>query len=146
MDFSRMAKAVDELAAKVDQRVIVQSGHTRYDYKNAEHFGFCTRREMLRYFRQADLLILQGGWGAISEAMEMGKRIVVIPRREGEEHIHDQFQLVRKLHELGCIVGVFDERDLLQRVEEAYTHHFVQLSKGDAESLIRAKLEEWFLL
>lgn len=34
------------------------------------------------------------------------KRIVVIPRYDKTEHIHDQFQLIRKLDKLGCVIGV----------------------------------------
>lgn len=144
MDFSRMAEAVDNLAEKIEEEVIVQTGHTDYAYKCAHAFKFCTKGEMQSYIDKASLLILQGGWGAISEAMEKNKRIVVIPRYDKLEHIHDQFQLVRKLDELGCVIGVFDEKELPQKVKEAYSFHFKLLQKGDAESLIKKKLKEWF--
>lgn len=92
------------------------------------------------------MVILQGGWGAISEAMEMKKRIVVMPRHNHTEHIHDQFQLVRKLDSMGCIVGVFHEKDLPDKMEQARNHIFQPLQKGNAESLIENKLREWFEL
>ena len=76
--------------------------------------------------------------------MEKKKRIVVIPRHDKVEHIHDQFQLVRKLDQLGCVIGVFDEKELPQKVKEAYSFHFKSLQKGNAERLIRKKLTEWF--
>lgn len=145
MDFSRMAKAVDELAAVVEDEIVVQTGYTDYPYKYAHAFKFCTKDEMQDYIDKADLLILQGGWGAISEAMEKKKRIVVIPRYDKTEHIHDQFQLIRKLDELGCIIGVFDEKELPQKVKEAYSFHFRSLEKGNAETLIEGKLKEWFI-
>lgn len=110
--FNRMAKAVDEWAAITKEEVIVQTGYTDYPYKHAKAFKFCTKEQMKGYISRADILILQGGWGAISEAMELRKRIVVIPRYDKVEHIHDQFQLIRKLDTLGCVLGVFDERDL----------------------------------
>ena len=99
---------------------------------------------MQQYIAQADILILQGGWGAISEAMEQHKRIVAIPRYNKTEHIHDQFQLIRKLDSLGCVIGVFDEKNLLSAVERAKTFDFKQLQKGNAENIIRRKLQEWF--
>lgn len=144
MDFVRMAKAVDAFAAECDERVIVQTGYTRYDYKHARAFDFCTKDEMRQYISEADVLILQGGWGAISEAMELGKRIVVIPRHDVTEHIHDQEQLIRKLDALGCVIGVFDERNLADAVERARTFNFQKLPKGNAESIIREKLKAWF--
>ena len=144
MAFERMARAVDVFAATVDEEVVVQTGHTRYKYKNARSFDFCTKDEMQTYIDRASILILQGGWGAISEAMEKRKRIVVIPRYDKTEHIHDQFQLIRKLDSLGCVIGVFDEKDLPDAVEKARTFDFEQMPKGNAETLIREKLEEWF--
>ena len=144
MPFMRMAKAVDDYAAKIDEEVIVQTGFTNYLYKYAKAFDFCTKDEMQQYIAQADILILQGGWGAISEAMEQHKRIVAIPRYNKTEHIHDQFQVIRKLDSLGCVIGVFDEKNLLSAVERAKTFDFKQLQKGNAENIIRRKLQEWF--
>lgn len=145
MPFERMAKAVDEFAAKTEDQVIVQTGHTHYLYNNIEKsFDFCTKEEMQKYIADADVLILQGGWGAISEAMEKKKRIVVMPRYDKTEHIHDQFQLIRKLDSLGCVIGVFDETKLADAVEKAKSFSFKYLEKGNAETLIRQKLQEWF--
>ena len=144
MPFTRMAKAVDDYAAKIDEEVIVQTGFTNYLYKYAKAFDFCTKDEMQQYIAQADVLILQGGWGAISEAMEQHKRIVAMPRYNKTEHIHDQFQLIRKLDYMGCLIGVFDEKDLPSAVEKAKTFDFKQLKKGNAENIVRQKLQEWF--
>lgn len=146
MPFYRMAKAVDKWAATTDEKIVVQTGYTDYEYKNIENiFRFCTKDEMQRYIDEADILILQGGWGAISEAMEKKKRIVVIPRYDKTEHIHDQFQLIRKLDSLGCVIGVFDEKDLAEKIEEAKTFDFKQIKKGNAQTIIESKLKEWFL-
>lgn len=144
MPFIRMAKAVDEFAATCGDEVIVQTGYTDYPYKHAKSFKFCRKEEMLQYISKADILILQGGWGAISEAMDQHKRIVVIPRYDKIEHIHDQFQLIRKLDSLGCVIGVFDEKCLLDAVAKAKTFDFKQIQKGNAENLILDKLSEWF--
>ena len=144
MPFLRMAKAVDEFAATCSEEVIVQTGYTDYFYKSAKAFKFCTKEEMQEYISQANVLILQGGWGAISEAMEQHKRIVVLPRYDKTEHIHDQFQLIRKLDSLGCVIGVFDEGKLSTAVQKAMNFEFKQLDKGDAESIIRQKIIEWF--
>lgn len=144
MPFVRMARAVDGWAAESGEEVVVQTGYTPYDYRYAKAFTFCTKDEMQEYINKADILILQGGWGAISEAMEKRKRIVVMPRYDGKEHIHDQFQLIRKLDSMGCVIGVFDEKDLPSAVERARTFCFRQLPRGDAESIIKQKLKEWF--
>lgn len=144
MPFYRMAKAVDEWAATTDKEVVVQTGYTDYPYKNVKSFDFCTKPEMQKYMEEAEILILQGGWGTISEAMEKGKRIVVMPRHDKTEHIHDQFQLIRKLDSLGCVIGVFDEKELPTKIQQAYAFEFMQIKKGNAEQLIISKLSEWY--
>ena len=144
MPFYRMAKAVDEFAATTEEEVVVQTGYTDYEYKYAKAFKFCTKEEMLNYILKANMLILQGGWGAISEAMEMRKKIVVIPRYDKTEHIHDQFQLIRKLDSLGCVIGVFDEKDLPEAIKRADSFDFKQIEKGHAELMIREKINSWF--
>lgn len=145
MPFYRMAKTVDEWAATTDEKIVVQTGYTDYEYKNIKNiFRFCTKDEMQKYINEANILILQGGWGAISEAMEKKKRIVVIPRYDKTEHIHDQFQLIRKLDSLGCVIGVFDEKDLAEKIEKAKTFDFKQIEKGNAQSLIEETLRKWF--
>ena len=144
MPFRRMAKAVDEFASHCDEEVIVQTGYTDYDYQHAHAFKFCTKDEMQKYIADADILILQGGWGAISEAMEQRKRMVVMPRHDKTEHIHDQFQLVEKLDALGCVIAVLDENDLPKAIERAKLYDFKQMKKGNAENTIREALNNWF--
>jgi len=144
MPFYRMAKAVDEFASRCKEEVVVQTGFTDYNYTYARAFKFCTREEMQKYISEATVLILQGGWGAISEAMELHKRMVVIPRHDKTEHIHDQFQLVEKLDALGCVIAVHDESKLYEAVEKAMTFDFKGIAKGKAEGIIRNVLESWF--
>jgi UDP-N-acetylglucosamine transferase subunit ALG13 len=144
MPFIRMAKAVDEWAKSSKEEVLVQTGYTKYNYQYAKAFDFCTKEEMQSFIEKASILILQGGWGAISEAMERNKKIVVIPRHDKTEHIHDQFQLIRKLDAMGCVIGVFDEKDLPDKMNEANYFKFQCLKRGNAELLIKAKLKEWF--
>ena len=63
--------------------------------------------------------------------MEKRKRIVVTPRYDKTEHIHDQFQLIRKLDNLGCVIGVFDEKELPAAVEKARSFEFKLIEKGE---------------
>lgn len=107
MPFERMAQAVDRFAATCEEEVIVQTGWTDYNYKHvAKAFKMCTKDEMAQYQKEASILIMQGGWGSICESMEMGKRMVIIPRYDVTEHIHDQFQLIRKLDEIEVVLNV----------------------------------------
>lgn len=108
-EFKRMAKALDEYAySSTDDEFIVQTGYTNYIFENITHyFNFCSKEKMQQLINDADLLILQGGWGGICEAVDKKKKVIVIPRINGPEHIHDQSQVVRKMEQLGCVIGVY---------------------------------------
>ncbi len=144
-DFSRLAKAVDDYAGTVDYEFIVQTGVTCYPFKHiVKYFDYCSKDVMSDYMDSADVLILQGGWGGMEEAIDAGKRIVAVPRIEGVEHIHNQEQLVRKLDAMGCVIGCFDVDTLAACVEKALTFRFMPLKKGLANTVISDCLKAWF--
>ncbi len=145
-DFSRLARAIDEVAKdNVEYDVIVQTGITDYKFQNIRnYFDYCPKDRMEQLIDWADILILQGGWGGIEEAVDKGKHCVVVPRIEGIEHIHNQEQLVRKLDSLGCIIGCFDINTLSDCIKNAKNMIVKSLDKGDATDIINSSLKEWF--
>ena len=144
-DFSRVARALDLYAMTSRERIIVQYGHTHYTFQYAEGKQFIDHNELIDKMKLAELVVLQGGWGTISEALFLGLKIVAVPRRCPEEHNHDQGELVKKLEQLGCVVGVYDENDLPAKIELARTFEFKELKRGNALPTIEAKLKEWGL-
>lgn len=142
--FNRLVKAADNYAeSHKDEAVIIQKGVSDYKCKAAESFDFCPKDEMSRYIEKADIIVMQGGWGAMQEAIDDGRRIVAVPRIEGVEHIHDQEQVVRKLESLGCVIGVYDIADLPSAIECAKTFDFKPLQRGNA-LIIGKALKAWF--
>lgn len=135
LSFTRMAKAVDEFAKNSDEEVLVQIGNTVYDFKYANTVKFLTHDSMLDVMSHASILILSGGWGTISEASQLGKRIVAMPRR-ADEHNHPQEEVVRKLEEMGVVVACYDEKELPTMVEKARTYDFKPILRGSAAKVI----------
>lgn len=143
--FNRLAKGIDDYAAITDEQIIVQAGVADYKMVHVTKcFDYCPKDEMNGYMNEADLLVMQGGWGGMEEAIDLGKRIVAVPRIEGDEHIHNQEQLVRKLESLGCVVGCYDIKDLPVCIEKAKTYDFKPLKKGVATGIIAEALRQWF--
>ena len=143
-DFSRMAKAADDFAATTDERIVVQTGYTHYEFKNIEeYFDFCPKDRMQQLMDEADILVLQGGWGGIGEAVDKGKRVIVMPRRNGIEHVHDQGQVAKKMEELGCVLSCFDEGKLSLIIDMARTYQFKPLQRGSAKIVVDT-LMRWY--
>lgn len=69
MSFIRMAHAIDEFAKESEEDVFVQVGNTRYEFKYARIVKFLEHEEMVDAMRRASIVVLQGGWGTISEAI-----------------------------------------------------------------------------
>ena len=87
--FDRLVKAADNYAeSHKNETVIIQKGVSDYKCEAAESFDFCPKDEMSHYIEKADIIVMQGGWGAMQEAIDDGRRIVAVPRIEGVEHIH----------------------------------------------------------
>ena len=142
--FDRLVKAADDYASShKNEIVIVQKGVSTYDCRTAQSFDFCSKEKMSRYMEEADIIVMQGGWGAMQEAIDKGYRIVAVPRIEGLEHIHDQEQVVRKLDSLGCIIGVYDIKDLPSAIEKAQNCNFKPLKRGNAQ-ILKFTLDKWF--
>lgn len=141
--FDRLIKAADDYAAKTNERVLIQRGVSTYHCQNAEDFDFCPKEKMSQLLAEADIIVMQGGWGAMCECIDKGKRVIAVPRIEGVEHIHDQEQVVRKLDSLGCIIGLYDVKGLAEAIEKARTFLFKPLKRGKADIIID-KLNDWF--
>lgn len=139
--FTRMAKAVDELAKIIDEEVIVQKGNTQYDFHYAKTVDFLEHDALQKMLQEASIVILQGGWGTIAEAIGLGKRIVSVPRRVGQECNHPQEEVVRHLEGLGCLIGCYDEQKLPELVEKARAFDPKPLQKGNASGVINAFLK-----
>lgn len=138
--FLRMAEALEKLAQETEEEVIVQSGYTKYDYKVCHDVQFMDKNTFYDHLKKCTVAILQGGWGSISEASDMGVRIVAFPRRMGVEHHHDQFQLVRALDDLGICLGCYDETKLPELIEKAKTYQFLPIKRGSAAEIVNSFL------
>lgn len=137
MSFDRMAKAVDKFAKISEEEVYVQTGHTKYQFKYAKTVNFMDHEELLNTLKKASLVILQGGWGTIAESVALGKKVISIPRRVGQECNHPQEEVVRHLEEMGCLIGCYDERQLPEMVEKAKTFIPKQIPKGSAKKVLQ---------
>lgn len=136
MTFYRMAQAINDLAEQSTERILVQTGNTDFCFKNVDTVKFLTHEDMINKMKEASIVLLQGGWGTISEAISLNKRIVSIPRRVGQECNHPQEEVVRYLEDCGCLLGCYDTKDLYKIIQKARTFKFKPLLRGDSTEII----------
>lgn len=118
--FDRLVKPLDELAGKRGWDVFVQLGHTRYEPVHCRFERFVERDTLMRMVEEAELVITQGGYGSIRDALQFDKPILAVPRypelHEAPDH---QDEMVRAMEQQGYLIGVYDVAHLEAAIERA---------------------------
>lgn len=100
-DFSRFIRPVDEMAEKIEEKVIVQLGETKYIPKHCEHILAMDDVEFNRYLSEASVVLAHAGAGTVLNAIKYERPLVIVPRRQHfEEHIDDhQLQISKYIQQ-----------------------------------------------
>ena len=123
--FLRLAKAADEYAAKSGEEIFIQTGYTKYSPINAKFKDFLCKQEIMNKISKADIIVTQGGFGAIADCLRAGKKVVAVPRKpELKESPDYQEELVKELEKLGRLKGVYNINQLAKIIEEAKKEKF----------------------
>lgn len=120
--FHRLLEKIEELIreGKIKEEVIVQAGGTKFTSDNMKIFDLIPKKELEEYIRKANIVITHGGVGSIILSLEMGKKVIAVPRQKRyEEHVNDhQIQIVENMDSRGYIKGVQDLGELGKTIEE----------------------------
>lgn len=118
--FDRLVKPLDELVGNRGWDVFVQLGHTRCEPVHCRFERFVERDTLMRMVEEAELVITQGGYGSIRDALRYDKPIVAVPRypslHEAPDH---QDEMVRAMEQQGYLIGVYDVAHLEAAIERA---------------------------
>ncbi|CAM5321599.1 hypothetical protein AFEL58S_00782 [Afipia felis] len=118
--FDRLIRTIDEWAgANGRTDIFAQTGPSDYRPRNIRAERFIDATEFRERVEAASLVISHAGMGSIITALELGKRIIVMPRRAsfGEHRNDHQLATARRFAEQGAIVVVFSEQELVDRLD-----------------------------
>lgn len=117
LPFDRLVHAVDRWAAS-EQRadVFAQIGDSKAPPRYMAWERFLTPADFKQRAQQADVMVGHAGMGTIFTASELGKRLVVMPRRLhlGEIRNDHQWATVHRIATLHGITAATDEHELLE--------------------------------
>lgn len=125
LDFTRLVKAMDELAPALGEEMVVQVGFTRYRPKNAARVvEFLDLPSYDDHVRRASVVVAQGGIGGILTCLQYGTPMIVVPRlpEHGELEDDHQREIRRIVEELGIgslVQYVEDVKDLPDAIRRA---------------------------
>jgi UDP-N-acetylglucosamine transferase subunit ALG13 len=122
MSFDRLVHAVDEWAGLHGRTdVFAQIGQSDYRPKYIKVVQLMDPPEFRELVRSASLVVAHAGMGSIITALELGKVIVVMPRREhlGETRSDHQLATAKHFEQLANIVVAYDELELPSKIDHA---------------------------
>ena len=122
LPFDRLIKAVDQWAARNNRSdVFAQIGpENAYRPRHIQWAHFVAAPECRRWVERADLVVSHAGMGTIISALELGKPLIVMPRRcDLHEHRNDhQSATVARLGARASVKVALDSDSLEKSLDE----------------------------
>ena len=115
-EFSRLLQEIENLIeiGAIKERVIVQSGYTKYKTDKMKIFDMISSEELDNLMNDADIVITHGGVGSIIRALKKNKKVIAVPRlHKFGEHVNDhQRQIVEVFSSKNYLIGVQNVEDI----------------------------------
>lgn len=120
--FLRLIEKMDEIAGKLDEKIVMQIGYTKYKPRNAEYFDFKSYQEIKELCRKSKVVVCHGGIGSIITALETETPVITFPRKKeyGETPDDHDFETIEALLKEGLVKVVYnlDElEDALKKID-----------------------------
>ncbi|MFK7897284.1 MAG: glycosyltransferase [Myxococcota bacterium] len=146
MSFDRMIGWVDDWAeAQGRTDLVAQIGPTENLPKHLTVLPFMDPPAFRTQVAEADLIIAHAGMGSIINALELGKPIVVIPRRAALEETRNDHQVAtaRRLASEGLVVSAESPEELARCIAEIEAKETGAKIAGEANASLIARLREF---
>jgi UDP-N-acetylglucosamine transferase subunit ALG13 len=120
MPFDRLVRAVDKWALlRRRDDVFAQIGPTELKTNHISVTRFIDPQEFRRRVSDANIIVAHAGMGSIITALELGKPIIVMPRRGDLMETRNDHQLAtaKQFQQSGRIAVAMDEQELMERLD-----------------------------
>jgi len=132
--FDRLIQKMDEIAGKIDEKVIMQIGNTKYKPVNVEYFEFAEYSKIQKLNSDARIVVSHAGVGSILTALEQKTHLLIVPRLKKYDEVVDdhQLQIAKELSENPNVTVVNDVEDL----EESLKTNFSFVEESSRNKLV----------
>lgn len=125
-NFERLFRYIDKI--NVDEEIIVQKGKNNYTFKNSNVicYDYLSYDEMKKILSNARVVITHGGGGTIFKALNLKKKIIVVPRlSKYKEHINDhQLEFSMYLKDKNYCFVVENEEEFIESLNKIDKYKF----------------------
>lgn len=121
LPFNRLISTVDQWASeRMRTDFFAQIGISNYYPKSIPWARFLPPNEFEKRLDASMAVVSHAGIGSILSALELGKPVIILPRRaELNEHRNDhQLATAKRFQHMELVSVAFDEQELKQRLDE----------------------------
>src|SRR5699024_9557979 len=140
LPFTRLLKEVERLKIRgiMDEDIVVQHGHTKYQSDHLTLKKFVTYDEMDQLYDDARLIITHAGTGSVITGIRKGKTVIAAPRlkKYGEHNDDHQLQLVTEFVKQEHILS-WNDGEKLQDVPQAASTFQPKPFQSDKKRMFR---------
>ena len=129
---NRLIKLMDSISGRLDMPVVAQIGQSDYKPKNFEFHRFLDKSEFDGLIAEAELIITQGGVGAVMTALNYKKPVIIVPRlAKYGEHVDDhQREIALAFAKKGFVLCCDDGDNLEELIKECKIRSFSEYKSG----------------
>lgn len=120
MPFDRLIRAVDKWATSRGRAdIFAQTGPSDFRPQSIKSKNFIHPQEYREWMRAATAIVAHAGMGTILTALELGRPIIVMPRRGDLRETRNDHQIhtATRLLQHGRIIVAFDEAGLTKQLD-----------------------------
>lgn len=141
-NFSRLFFYINNL--DIDEDIVVQKGNSKYRLNDGiKCIDYLSYEEMNRYLNEARIVITHGGGGTIFKALNLGKKVIVVPRicKYGE-HINDhQIEFSNYLEKENYCCVVYNYEEFREAIKNISQYQFKKYILREKDFIMRMKKE-----
>ena len=116
MPFDRLVKTVDHWAGESGRDdVFAQIGLTDFCPENMQWTPFLSTEEFIQRVESASVIVSHAGTGSIITALQLGKPILIMPRRASLRETRNDHQVAtaEQFRRFNSVGVAFDEKELI---------------------------------
>lgn len=134
LPFDRLIMAMDRWSAQTGHKVFAQVGRSDCRPDHIEYKDFLDQTEFRARMEEARLIVAHAGMGTIITSLELGKPIVVMPRKAqlGEHRNDHQVATANRFSALCYVEVAHDEHELWTKLDEI----LLRIEQGPGERKI----------
>ena len=120
--FNRLVEYMDKWASKHEEEVVIQTGYSTYEPKNAKWSKLYPYPQMIELVEKARIIITHGGPSSFIMPLQVMKTPIVVPRQKKyDEHVNDhQVRFCKEVEQRMGTIMVVEDVDELEGILSRY--------------------------